>query len=87
MPAKVPLQDVDAKYLKIISEFAIDMLSLSGVDEILWHLAQNVVSQLGFDDVVVYLLDPARGVLMQKASFGDKNPSGHEILEIGRAHV
>ncbi|MCG9746368.1 EAL domain-containing protein [Shewanella sp. Isolate8] len=80
MPAKVPLQDVDAKYLKIISEFAIDMLSLSGVDEILWHLAQNVVSQLGFDDVVVYLLDPARGVLMQKASFGDKNPSGHEIL-------
>ncbi|QYJ88262.1 EAL domain-containing protein [Shewanella halotolerans] len=80
MPAKVPLQDVDAKYLKIISEFAIDMLSLSGVDEILWHLAQNVVSQLGFDDVVVYLLDPVRGVLVQKASFGDKNPSGHEIL-------
>ncbi|MCG9756679.1 EAL domain-containing protein [Shewanella insulae] len=80
MPAKVPLQDVDAKYLKIISEFAIDMLSLSGVDEILWHLAKNVVSQLGFDDVVVYLLDPERNILMQKATFGAKNPCGHEIL-------
>ncbi|MCL1041013.1 EAL domain-containing protein [Shewanella marisflavi] len=80
MGSKVQLQDVEAKYLKVISEFAIDMLSLSGVEEILWHLAQNVVSQLGFDDVVVYLLDQERGLLVQKATFGAKNPTAHEIL-------
>ncbi|QYJ99958.1 GGDEF domain-containing protein [Shewanella psychrotolerans] len=80
MAAKLHLQDIEAKYLKIVSEFAIDMLSLQGIDNILWHLAQNVVAQLGFDDVVIYLLDEKRQVLVQKASFGAKNPKDHEIL-------
>ena len=80
MAAKLHLQDIEAKYLKIVSEFAIDMLSLQGIDNILWHLAQNVVAQLGFDDVVIYLLDEKREVLIQKASFGAKNPKDHEIL-------
>ncbi|MCE9678550.1 EAL domain-containing protein [Shewanella sp. AS1] len=80
MPSKFHLQDIEAKYLKIVSEFAIDMLSLQGVDNILWHLAQNVVAQMGFDDVVVYLLDQQRGMLIQRASYGAKNPKGFEIL-------
>lgn len=80
MATKLHLQDIEAKYLKIVSEFAIDMLSLQGNDNILWHLAQNVVAQLGFDDVVIYLLDEKRQVLVQKASFGAKNPKDHEIL-------
>ncbi|MCG9696780.1 GGDEF domain-containing protein [Shewanella sp. Isolate11] len=80
MTAKFQLQDVDAKYLDIVSTFAIEMLSLHEIDEILWHLARNVVAQLGFDDVVIYLLDESRDVLVQKASFGAKNPKDLEIL-------
>ncbi|WP_394229882.1 EAL domain-containing protein [Shewanella colwelliana] len=80
MTSSVHLKDIEAKYLKIVSEFAIDMLSLNGVDNILWHLARNVVSQLGFDDVVIYLVDEQRQCLIQTASFGAKNPKDKEIL-------
>jgi len=80
MKEQLALEDIEAKYLAIVSEFAIEMLSINKVESILWHLAHNVVSELGFEDVVVYLLDEERQVLCQKASFGNKNPHRYQIL-------
>ena len=51
----------------------------NSVDEIIWDLARNVISRLGFVDCVIYLLDDAEAVLMQKAAYGPKNPRGREI--------
>jgi len=68
-------------YLTIVSQFATDLIAINTVDEILWHVARKVVAQLGFDDVVIYLLDQERGVLCQKAAFGNKNPEAYDILE------
>ena len=47
----------EQQYLAIISEFAIDMLSIDSIDQVLWHTAKNVVSKLDFEDVVIYLFD------------------------------
>jgi len=70
----------EQQYLTIISEFAIDMLSIESIDQVLWHTAKNVVSKLGFEDVVIYLFDKKRKLLIQKAAFGAKSPFEDEII-------
>lgn len=68
--------------LRILSEdVAINMLACASTDEVLWHLARNVVAKMGFDDVVIYMLDTERQSLSQRAAFGNKNPSKYEILD------
>jgi len=69
------------KYLTIVSTFAVDLLSMNSVNEIVWHAAKNVVAQLGFDDVVIYLFDEKKQKLVQAATFGNKNPSEYEIFK------
>ncbi|MEM9142039.1 MAG: diguanylate cyclase, partial [Bacteroidota bacterium] len=55
--------------------------SLLGIEDetaILWDLAKNCISKLGFIDCVVYLLDEKRDVMIQKAAYGPKNPKNLE---------
>ncbi|QLE85435.1 EAL domain-containing protein [Shewanella sp. Scap07] len=80
MKRTLQLQEIEATNLKIVSEFAVDLLTAKSVDDILWHVAQNVVSQLGLDDIVIYLLDSDQQHLVQKATFGNKNPVAKLIL-------
>ena len=65
---------------RTINYFATSLLERHHEDEILWDLAKNCVSQLGFVDCVIYLLDRDQGILVQKAAFGPKNPEGRQIL-------
>jgi diguanylate cyclase (GGDEF)-like protein len=90
MFTKVPLSSMhsnnktaaaEQKYLDIISTFAVDLLSMNSIDDIIWHAARNVVAKLGFDDVVIYLFDEEKQKLIQAAAFGNKNPKEYEILE------
>jgi putative methionine-R-sulfoxide reductase with GAF domain len=62
-----------------IDYFANSVYGSNSLTEICWDIARNCISQLKFDDCVVYLLDEERAVLIQKAAFGPKNPKGHEI--------
>jgi two-component system, LytTR family, sensor kinase len=62
----------------------IDYFALSGqyhitTDDILWDIARNCISRLQFEDCVIYLIDEERNVLVQKAAYGEKNPSEREI--------
>ena len=50
--------------LKLLNSFAIDLLQQSTVDDILWLIADRVIAQLGFDDCVVYLIDPTKNILI-----------------------
>lgn len=59
---------------RILSYFATSLLERHDEAEILWDLAKNCVARLGFVDCVVYLLDRERGVLVQRAAHGPKNP-------------
>ncbi|MCJ8274516.1 MAG: diguanylate cyclase, partial [Psychrosphaera sp.] len=81
MQDKLKILETQQQHLSIVSEFAVKMLSLNTVDRVLWHLAQEVVAKLGFEDVVIYLMDEARQVLCQKAAFGDKSPVGEDIID------
>lgn len=77
---------------RTMSAFATSLLARNSEEEILWDLAQNCVSRLGFTDCVIYLLDERKGVLTQNAAFGPKNPGGREIrdpiaLPLGRGIV
>lgn len=65
---------------RTINYFATSLLERETEEDILWDLAQNCISQLGFHDCVVYLLDRARGVLVQKAALGPKSPTGRVIV-------
>jgi ligand-binding sensor domain-containing protein/putative methionine-R-sulfoxide reductase with GAF domain len=77
---------------KTIDYFANSVYGENSVNEICWDIARNCISQLRFEDCVVYLLDDERNRLVQKAAFGPKNPKGHEIInpieiEVGKGIV
>jgi ligand-binding sensor domain-containing protein/putative methionine-R-sulfoxide reductase with GAF domain len=75
-----------------IDYFANSVYGANSLTEICWDIARNCIARLRFEDCVVYLLDMERGVLVQKAAHGPKNPKGHEIsnpieIPLGRGIV
>jgi ligand-binding sensor domain-containing protein len=62
-----------------IDYFANSVYGENSVSEICWDIARNCISQLHFEDCVVYLLDKERNMMIQRATYGPKNPKGHEI--------
>jgi ligand-binding sensor domain-containing protein/putative methionine-R-sulfoxide reductase with GAF domain len=65
---------------KTIDYFANSVYGQNSVTEICWDIARNCISQLHFEDCVVYLVDDEKNKLVQKAAYGPKNPKGHEII-------
>jgi len=66
---------------RTIDYFANSVYGENSVNEICWDIARNCISQLNFEDCVVYLHDEKRNVFVQKAAYGEKNPKGHEIID------
>lgn len=66
---------------KIINYFSTSLLGQNTVDEILWDVASNCVSQLGFTDCVVYLVDESNQKLVQKAAYGQKKSGDFEVFQ------
>lgn len=67
-------------HLKILSSFAVELISITNETDLAWHVAREVVGKLGFVDCVVYFIDPERNLLRQAAAIGAKNPVGQQIL-------
>jgi PAS domain S-box-containing protein len=65
---------------RTINEFATSLSALHTEDDIVWDITRLCIARLGFEDCVIYLLDADRGVLVQTAAYGPKNPHGREIL-------
>ena len=70
-------QDID----ETINYFASSLYGKNTVDEILWDVAKNCISRLGFVDCVIYLLNDEQTALVQKAAYGNKNPEAYSILD------
>jgi len=70
-----------ANHLRTVNELAVALLQPSTLIEVLWVVARTTISQLGFEDCVIYLVDQHRAVLVQKAAYGPKNPVAEEILD------
>lgn len=66
---------------EILIYFSTSIYGKNTEEDILWDLARNCISRLGFADCVIYLLDEGRSVLVQKAALGPKNPTRYEILD------
>jgi two-component system, LytTR family, sensor kinase len=75
-----PVTD-DLEIERTINYFATSLFGQNTVDEILWDITKNCISQLNFEDCVVYLLDKEKGMFIQKAAYGPKNPKSYEILQ------
>ena len=71
----------EIKFAEVLVYFSESLLGIDNEEEVLWDLAKNCISKLGFMDCVVYLLDEHRGVMIQKAAYGPKNPKDFEIYE------
>ncbi len=74
------LQDKQ-KYLKIINNFAADILKTNKIEDIVWVITQNVIHEFSFEDCVVYLIDEEKEFLYQVAAYGPKNPQGKIIKD------
>ena len=70
------------KEQKILNYFATSLYNQNTVDDVFWDIAKNCISQLNFQDCVIYGYDEARNMLLQKAAFGPKNPDGHIISNL-----
>lgn len=66
-------------YFEVINSFAVQLLKLSTVDEIVWGVAKHAIAKLGFIDCVVYLFDDNNEFLIQRAAHGPKNPIDFDI--------
>ncbi len=72
-----------------LNYFTSSLFGKNTVDDILWDVAKNCISRLHLEDCVIYLVDEAQGVLVQKAAYGPKNPVRFEIrdpIEIKLGH-
>lgn len=56
--------------LRQLTSFAHLLLQRNSLDDLLWDIAQKIGELLGFDDCVVYLVEPEG--LFQVAAFGIK---------------
>ncbi len=61
---------------KIINYFAISISEQQTVDDLVWDIVRNCISQLEFEDCVIYLNDASRNILVQKAAWGPKTDQG-----------
>ncbi len=62
------------RYLEIINSFSLGLMDLNTSEEIVWGITKQVIARMGFEDCVIYLLEEEKGLLIQKAAHGPKNP-------------
>ena len=76
---KTKLQQLTAEKYKtqfeseqISSFFSTSLLNKNDVDDVLWDVAKNLISKLGFVDCMIYLWNADKTLLIQKAGYGPK---------------
>ncbi len=77
-----PIDALEGKtsLFRTINDFAVRLLTIPTQAELVWYVAREVVGRMGFDDCVVYLIDPEKNLLRQVAAIGVKNPHGDQIV-------
>ncbi len=59
-------------YLDIINSFAQSLMSANSINEVAWCVTENAISQLGYYDCIVYLIDETNKRLVQMSAYGPK---------------
>lgn len=58
------------RYLNIINQFSIALMGLNTLEEVYWYVTKDVVAKLGFEDCVIYILNPDNNCLEQVSGHG-----------------
>ena len=76
---KTKLQQLTAEKYKMQFEneqisryFTTSLLNKNDVDDVMWDVAKNLISKLGFVDCIIYLWNEDKTKLVQKAGYGAK---------------
>jgi putative methionine-R-sulfoxide reductase with GAF domain len=69
------------KLEELLIYFSTSINHLNTEEEIAWDLVKNCIARLNFADCVIYVVDPERRVLVQKAAHGPKNPRDFDIMK------
>ena len=67
---------------KLVEYFTTHDNHYSNIDDLLWDMARNIVSRLGFEDCVIYLVNEEGSMLVQKAAAGPKNPVEKQLINL-----
>lgn len=70
-----------AAFQRTINYFSRSLFNVNSEEDILWDIAKNCIRELDFVDAVIYTLDQERGVLVQRAAYGNKEDGEFSILE------
>ncbi len=70
-----------AETTSILSYFATSLFDKHVLDEVLWDVVENCIAQLQLEDCVIYMVDEERNILVQKATYGNKQKAYREILD------
>jgi ligand-binding sensor domain-containing protein/putative methionine-R-sulfoxide reductase with GAF domain len=65
----------------VINYFASLINRHQKTEDILWDVAKNCISKLNFEDCVIYLIDPEKNILVQKAAYGPKMKRDYTIYQ------
>lgn len=57
---------------QIINHFTNSISGQNTVDDMLWDVAKNLIGKMGFEDCMIYLWNPGKTILIQKAGYGIK---------------
>jgi len=67
------------QFENILIYFSKSLMGMENEEDILWDVAKNCISKLGFVDCVIYLVDPGQKMLIQKAAYGPKSPKDQTL--------
>ena len=73
------MEQNEAKKLRTLNTFAIELITIPNAGDLFWYVARNVVGRLGFQDCVIYQANQEQSHLSQVAALGEKNPMGQVI--------
>ena len=65
---------------QVINYFTHSIYNHQSMEDMLWDVTKNCISKLDFEDCVIYIIDPVKNALQQKAAWGPKTTEENKIL-------
>lgn len=77
----IPSEATSGKLLELLNQFANLLLEADTEVDVAWSIAKQAIAHLGFEDCVIYLMDPTEDVLRQTAAHGPKAVEGQIVQD------
>ena len=75
------MSEISVRSGKALTRLASALAQAEDLDAVLWAVAHEAIALMGLEDCVIYVIDGARNVCIQRAAYGPKNPQGYDIYQ------